>query len=99
MNSQPEETPIEVPEADAVEQRLPATPEAGTDELYPLPEDAPEADVLEQRTPLVSQSLSDIPAPGLSAEDAAEADAIEQAEGMPGGDEDDYPFAAEQPEE
>lgn len=99
MNSQPEETPIEVPEADALEQRLPATPEAGTDELYPLPEDAPEADVLEQRTPLVSQSLADVPAPGLSDEDAAEADAIEQAEGMPGGDEEDYPFGAEQPEE
>ena len=51
MSNQPEETPLEVPEADAVEQRLSAIPDAGGDEFNPLPDDASEADVLEQRTP------------------------------------------------
>jgi hypothetical protein len=100
MSNQPEETPLEVPEADALEQRQPATPEAGGDgsELDPLPVDADEADVLEQRTPLVSTTMSDVPAPDLSAEEAAEADALEQSATTPGGDEDDYPFAGEEPE-
>lgn len=98
MNSQPEETPMEVPEADAFEQRLPAMPDAGAHEADPLPEDASEADVLEQRTPLVSWDPADLAAPDLSAEEAAEADAIEQAAGTPGNDEEDYPFAGEVPE-
>jgi hypothetical protein len=98
MSNQPEETPMEVPEADAVEQRLSAIPDPGGDEFNPLPEDAPEADVLEQRSPLGSRPLPDAPAPDLSAEEAAEADAIEQAAGTPGSDEEDYPFAGEVPE-
>jgi hypothetical protein len=98
MSNQPEETPMEVPEADAVEQRLSAIPDAGGEEFNPLPEDAPEADVLEQRTPLVSTPLPDVPAPDLSTEKAAEADAFEQALGTPGSDEDDYPFVGEEPE-
>lgn len=98
MSNQPEETPMEVPEADAVEQRQPAIPDAGVDEFNPLPDDAPEADVLEQRTPLVSTPLPDVLASDLAAEKAAEADALEQAVGTPGGDEDDYPFVGEEPD-
>ncbi|MFC9351452.1 hypothetical protein [Arthrobacter sp. NPDC057013] len=96
MNSQPDETPLEVPEVDAFEQRQPAGPE-GDEEPRPLPEDVPEADALEQRTPLRSNGAA--AAPDLSAEEAAEADAIEQAAGTPGNDDDDYPFAGEVPEE
>jgi len=93
MNSQPDETPLEVPEVDAFEQRQPAGGESGEEEQRPLPEDVPEADALEQRTPLRSNGPP--AAPDLSAEEAAEADAIEQAAGTPGSDEDDYPFAGE----
>lgn len=96
MSNQPEETPLEVPEADAVEQRLSAIPDAGGDEFNPLPDDASEADVLEQRTPLVATPLPDA-APDLPAERAAEADALEQSAGTPGSDEDDYPFVGEEP--
>jgi hypothetical protein len=93
MNSQPDETPLEVPEADALEQRQPAGGESGDEEQRPLPEGVPEADALEQRTPLRSNGPA--AAPDLSAEEAAEADAIEQAAGTPGSDDDDYPFAGE----
>ncbi|MDQ0863663.1 hypothetical protein [Arthrobacter globiformis] len=94
MNSQPDETPLEVPEADAFEQRQPAGGESGDEEQQqPLPEDVPEADALEQRTPLRPNGSP--AAPDLSAEEAAEADAIEQSAGTPGSDEDDYPFAGE----
>jgi hypothetical protein len=96
MNSQPDETPLEVPEVDAFEQRQSAggeSGESGEEEQRPLPEDVPEADALEQRTPLRSNGPA--AAPDLSAEEAAEADAIEQASGTPGSDEDDYPFAGE----
>jgi hypothetical protein len=97
MNSQPDETPLEVPEADAFEQRQPAGGESGDEEQRPLPEDVPEADALEQRAPLRSNGPA--AAPDLSAEEAAEADAIEQAAGTSGNDDDDYPFVGEVPEE
>lgn len=69
MNSQPEETPLEVPEVDAFEQRQPAGGEYADEEQRPLPEDVPEADALEQRTPLRSNGQP--AAPDLSAEEAA----------------------------
>ena len=97
MNSQPDETPLEVPEVDAFEQRQAAGGESGDEEQQPLPADVPEADALEQRTPLMSNGPGALPE--LSAEEAAEADAIEQAAAMPGTDEDDYPFAGEVPPE
>ena len=97
MNSQQDETPLEVPDVDAYEQRQPAGGESGDEEQWPLPMDVPEADALEQRTPLRSNGPA--AAPDLSAEEAAEADAIEQAAGTPGSDEDDYPFAGEVPEQ
>ncbi|MFE4833829.1 hypothetical protein ACFRAU_04005 [Arthrobacter sp. NPDC056691] len=95
MNSQPDETPLEVPEVDAFEQRQTAGGESGDEEQGPLPEDVPEADALEQRTPLRSNGPA--AAPDLSADQSAEADALEQATGTPGSDEDDYPPAAEEP--
>ncbi|MFC9333626.1 hypothetical protein [Arthrobacter sp. NPDC057009] len=97
MNSQPDETPLEVPETDAFEQRQAAGGESGEEEQQPLPVDVPEADALEQRTPLRSNGPGAVPE--LSAEEAAEADAIEQAAGTPGNDEEDYPFAGELPEQ
>ena len=97
MNSQPDETPLEVPEADAFEQRQSAGGESGDEEQRPLPEGVPEADALEQRTPLRSNGPG--AAPDLSADQSAEADALEQAAGTPGNDDDDYPFAGEVPEE
>jgi hypothetical protein len=93
MNSQPDETPLEVPEVDAFEQRQSAGGEPGEEEQRPLPEDVPEADALEQRSPLRSNGPP--AAPDLSAEEAAEADAVEQAAGTTGSDEEDYPFAGE----
>ena len=97
MNSQPDETPLEVPDVDAFEQRQSAGGESGDEEQRPLPEGVPEADALEQRTPLRSNGPP--AAPDLPAGEAAEADAIEQAAGTPASDEEDYPFAGEVPEQ
>jgi hypothetical protein len=44
----PPEIEPEVPEADALEQRMPALPEDTDDEPTSIPPEAPEADVLEQ---------------------------------------------------
>ena len=81
----------EVPEADAVEQSIPARPVAQDGPLAGTPVEAPEADFLEQRTPAVPDEGA--PEVGPDAE-ASEADLLEQAEGLPVDDE-DYPPAGE----
>ncbi|WP_077488758.1 hypothetical protein [Sinomonas mesophila] len=90
----------EVPEADAVEQSIPARPAAqdAAAQAAPgggTPADATEADYLEQRTPAVPDE-----GPGVINPDAeaSEADLLEQAEGLPGDDE-DYPPAGGEFEE
>jgi hypothetical protein len=47
-SDQDDELGVEVPEADAIEQRLPVVPDDVDDEPDAIPEDAPEADALEQ---------------------------------------------------
>ena len=79
----------EVPEADAVQQRIPARPVAQDGPLGGTPVEAPEADVLEQRMPAVPDEGSREVSPDA---EASEADLLEQAEGLPGDDE-DYPPA------
>jgi hypothetical protein len=99
MNVQPEpETPSDVPEADALEQRKPALPEASEEPVGAgqLPDDAPEADVIEQRTdvgPVNSGSLGMV---GGASTEAAEADLVEQAMASSFDDEEDYPEAREE---
>ena len=79
----------EVPEADAVEQSIPAGPVAPDEPTAGTPLEASEADYLEQRT----SALPGGGAPAASADpEADEADLLEQAEPLP-GDEDDYPPA------
>jgi hypothetical protein len=82
----------EVPEADALEQELPAGgPPASTEPS--LGSDVPIADALEQelpaRGPIAGDELVE-PEPGIAAE-APEADAIEQAQPGPLLEEDEAP--------
>ena len=86
----------EVPEADAVEQSIPARPVADEQAGGP-PVEAPEADYLEQRTPAVPVAGPGAVRPGVVSPDAeaSEADLLEQAEGLPGDDE-DYPPARDE---
>ena len=97
IRPQPEELP-DVPEADALEQRMPVLPErvedfGGTD---PLPEDAPEADVIEQRTEVQPGSAGYSEIPRAIEVEAAEADLVEQAVAPSVNDEEDFPDAYEE---
>ena len=82
----------EKPEADALEQGLPAEPTAQGDDVGAPPVEAPEADYAEQHTPALPPEGASLPR--MDAE-ASEADLLEQAEGLPGSDE-DYPPGAEE---
>src|SRR4051812_37727416 len=100
IGSQPE-TPRDLPEADALEQRKPVLPEEsegaeGAVVLDPLPDDAPEADVIEQRADVrpVNTGLAGIA--GAAEADAAEADLVEQALAPSPHDDEDYPDASEE---
>ncbi|HEX7095574.1 MAG TPA: hypothetical protein VF183_06810 [Acidimicrobiales bacterium] len=74
----------EVPEADASEQRQPATPEPDIEPVEPVT-DVPAADALEQAQPVRPTAWLD---PPRIAPDVPEADALDQARGVP-LDEDD----------
>lgn len=97
IGSQPE-TPRDLPEADALEQRKPVLPEEpeGAVVLDPLPDDAPEADVIEQRADVrpVNTGLAGIA--GAAEADAAEADLVEQALAPSPHYDEDYPDASEE---
>lgn len=84
----------EKPEADAFEQALSAEPAAQADPVGGPPVEAPEADYAEQHTPALP--AEETSRPRMDAE-ASEADLLEQAEGIPGSDE-DYPPGAEEEE-
>jgi hypothetical protein len=84
----------EKPEADAFEQALPAEPAAQADPVGTPPVEAPEADYAEQHAPVLP--TGETSRPRMDAE-ASEADLLEQAEGIPGSDE-DYPPGAEEEE-
>ncbi|MGT2463325.1 hypothetical protein [Sinomonas atrocyanea] len=84
----------EKPEADAFEQALPAEPAAQADPVGTPPVEAPEADYAEQHAPALP--TGETSRPRMDAE-ASEADLLEQAEGIPGSDE-DYPPGAEEEE-
>ncbi|GAB4098558.1 hypothetical protein [Sinomonas halotolerans] len=79
----------EVPEADAVEQSIPAGPGGPDEPVAGTPLEASEADVLEQRTSALPGGGGPLSEAGA---EANEADLLEQAEGLPGDDE-DYPPA------
>ena len=81
----------EVPEADAVEQSIPARPAAQDEPDAETPVEAPEADYLEQRQPAVPGEASWEVNPDA---EASEADLLEQAQGLTVDDE-DYPPAGE----
>lgn len=85
----------EVPEADVVEQSIPARP-VGQDQMGEAPIDVPEADLLEQRIPALPDEGR---APVSPDAEASEADLLEQAEGLPGDDEDYPPAGSEEFEE
>lgn len=80
----------EVPEADAAEQSIPAGPGGPDEPTTGTPLEASEADYLEQRTSAVPDGGA-----GRASTDpeANEADLLEQAEPLPGDDDDDYPPA------
>jgi hypothetical protein len=82
----------EKPEADAFEQALPAEPSAQGEDAGAPPVEAPEADYAEQHTPAFPPEGTSLPR--MDAE-ASEADLLEQAEVLPGSD-DDYPAGAEE---
>ena len=92
MNIGPEEIGLEVPEADALEQRTPVLPESPgevpvTDQL---PVGVPEPDFIEQRT-AVQPGTAGYDRIAATEVEAAEADLVEGAMEPSTGDEEDYP--------
>lgn len=89
----------DVPEADLVEQQLPALPDESEEpgeKSTPaqIPSEAPEADYLEQHVSAVPGSEGRTPEPAFeAAAGASEADLAEQALSVP-IDEEEYPFGA-----
>ena len=89
----------DVPEADLVEQQLPALPDESqeqNDKSSPvqIPSEAPEADYLEQHVSAVPGREGRAPEPVFdAAAGASEADLAEQALTVP-MDEEEYPFGA-----
>lgn len=90
-----QESPEDIPEADALEQQTPVLPEGSGEYADPLPDDAPEADVMEQRADVLPGSTGYVGIAGAAEADAAEADLIEQAVAPSADDEEDYPEANE----
>ena len=94
MSTGPEETSPEVPDSDALEQRIPALP--GDSQEWPetgqLPDDVPQADFIEQHQAVQPDSAGYDRIAALKAE-ADEGDLIEGNLGPPVEDEDDYPDA------
>lgn len=80
----------EVPEADALEQRIAASPAAPADPAdgRPRPVEASEADYLEQRRPVLSGAEGPLPGPDP---EAPEADLLEQGTALPVDDDEEYP--------
>ncbi|HLY65207.1 MAG TPA: hypothetical protein VKU60_06725 [Chloroflexota bacterium] len=79
MMAAPEPRPEHVPEADRIEQELPAIGHAGASELGSPPTHAPEADVHEQQLPAERVPVShDGSVNALNPERGSEADQIEQ---------------------
>ncbi|NKX52871.1 hypothetical protein HER39_20300, partial [Arthrobacter deserti] len=99
----PADEPTALPDADRFEQQLPASPDEA-DEVpgaeTAAPEGSPvllggsEGDRLGQRLPGSSPGGRVLPPSGQAMPEGSEADRIEQALGVPGVDEDDYPHGA-----
>lgn len=101
MDSENTRTPSsrDVPEADLIEQQLPALPDESQEPAEKstpeqIPAEAPEADYLEQHVSAVFGREGRTPGPASeAAAGASEADLAEQALSVP-IDEEEYPFGA-----